>query len=460
MLQASATFADQVSVQAYLCDLYYLLAAVALFMIVVALGLIDGGLLAGKHLADNMAQKMICGFIGGGCSMIGGYAIWTWQFNEALGVPHPLAQAFSDWWLFGRYMRTFAQNIDPAAAPGAEVSQIFVPFMFSYAAVMGAYVHSIGLGRIKPVVSYVLSACAGGIFMPVLLYLTWGPTGPLTNNGLHDFVGAFSLYMFVGTWGVILAWRLGPRMASTNGFDPNMVGLGVMLIMAAIPIFIVGCGFVVPGTGYFGVSNTTSGMGIVFCNVFAAYTGGAVSGAIIGYRKHKSIYVYLGPITGYVCCTAFADIAAPWECMIIGLAGPWLMKLGRDATTKLNLDDQKIVPAILGTSIFSTLVAGVVGAGLPTGGMAGGIPGYEFQHAHISFGMQCVGVVVTLAISAVSGLVLIFGLEKTVGLRVPRQIEQDGLDEWYWNEWRKSRKMRVSPKQLAGYRPEAVIIKT
>jgi hypothetical protein len=34
---------------------------------------------------------------------------------------------------------------------------------------------------------------------------------------------------------------------------------------------------------------------------------------------------------------------------------------------------------------------------------------------------------------------------------VPRTIEQDGMDMWYWNEWRKSRKMRVSPKAMGDY---------
>jgi hypothetical protein len=40
-----------------------------------------------------------------------------------------------------------------------------------------------------------------------------------------------------------------------------------------------------------------------------------------------------------------------------------------------------------------------------------------------------------------------------MGLRVARQIEQDGLDMWSWNEWRKSRKMRVSPKAMSNYDP-------
>ena len=128
-----------------------------------------------------------------------------------------------------------------------------------------------------------------------------------------------------------------------------------------------------------------------------------------------------------------------------------MMQLLKDGMTKLNLDDQKLVPLALGPSILSVLMAGIIGAGLPAGGVQGASGAYAFQHAHISFGMQCLGLVVVLLISSVSGLILIFALEKTIGLRVARTIEQDGLDHWYWNEWRKSRKMRISPKAMGDY---------
>ncbi len=123
----------------------------------------------------------------------------------------------------------------------------------------------------------------------------------------------------------------------------------------------------------------------------------------------------------------------------------------KELLTKLNIDDQKIVPLALCPSILSVLMAGIIGSGLPTGGVPGGVAGYGFQHSHISFAMQCIGVLVTIAISGGSGLILVFALEKTLGLRIERTIEQDGIDTWYWNEWRKSRKMHVSPKALSTY---------
>ena len=178
-----------------------------------------------------------------------------------------------------------------------------------------------------------------------------------------------------------------------------------------------------------------------------------MSGGVIAYRTHKPINALLGPIAGYVACTALFDVAWPWECLLVSMVGPCIMHFSKNLMTRLNLDDQKLMPLALGNSIFSVLMAGIVGAGRAQGGVAGASGAYAFQHAHISFVMQCVGLVVTVAISVSSGLFLVFLLERTVGLRVARQIEQDGFDMWYWNEWRKSRKMRVSPKATSNYDP-------
>jgi len=451
MYHLTKTFAEQVSVAAYLNDVFYILASLGAFLVVVAITLIDGGLVNPKHLVDTICQKMIAAFIAGASCLIAGFAIWNTQFYEALGIPGPLMQSLSDWWLLGPNMNSYGHNLDPAAVPGAEVQQIFIVFFFAYAAVIGAFIHGMGLGRIKPVACYILSAVAGGLLMPIMVYLTWGPVSPLTNNGLHDFVGVFSLYMFIGVWGLILAWRLGPRIASTHGFNGHMLGSGAFALMMAIPLFVMGCGFLEPGVGYFGITNTTSGLGVVFMNVYVAFTAGALSGAVIAYKKHKPIYIFLGPIAGYISCTALFDIAAPWECAIAAAIGPWLMRLVAHFMTELDLDDQKIVPLALGPSILSALLAGIIGSGTAAGGMTGGIAGFEMQHAHITFWMQCVGVLVTVLIAGGSGLILVFALEKTIGLRVPRTIEQDGLDAWYWNEWRKARKMRVSPMASPDY---------
>jgi Amt family ammonium transporter len=433
MLTLTKTFAAQMSVGAFLSDLFYILATLGNLLAIIGFVFLDAGMVKRKHLIDTLVQKLISAFVAGVAFMVVGYGIWNWQFDQAFGVPNALAQSLSDWSIFGPDLRSYAQNLDPAITPGADTLQIFVVFFFCYAGMVGALIHSIGIERLKPSACYVLAAIGGGLMMPILAYLTWGPVGPLTNLGLHDFVGAFSLYMLIGVWGIILSWRLGARRLPIAPLNGPLFAMGTVFLLVAIPLFAIGCGFFEPGSGYFGIANTNSGLGIVVVNLFMAFGGGALSGAVIGYRKRAANYAFLGPIAGYIACSAVADIAAPWECLLFGMAGPVLMALGGMVMARLKIDDQKIVPLTLAPAIFSALMAGIVGKGLPTGGMVGATGVYSFQHAHLGFGIQLVGVAVTLAISAVSGLILVFLLEKTIGLRVAPQVEEFGADEIRWS---------------------------
>lgn len=430
MLAESQSFVAQVSTNAFLTDFFYIFATMGAFIGLLALALLDGSLVQAKNLVDTLVQKIISAFVAGMAFMIVGYGIWNWQFYQAYGVSDALHQALSDWWILGPNMRTFAQNIDPKVLAGADSQQIFNVFFFAFAALTGAFVHGMGIERLKPGACYIISALVGGILMPALAYLTWGPVGPLTNIGLHDFVGSFGFYMNVGVLSLILSWRLGPRTG--GGFNILLLTFGAILLMVAIPIFVIGCGYFEPGIGYFGISNTSSGLGIVFANVFMALGGGALSGAVIAYRKHNPVYVFFGPIAGYITCAASLDIAAPWQCVVLGLIGPFVLVFGGAVMTRLKIDDQKIVPLALGPSVVGALAAGIIGSGLPTGGMPGLTGHYGFQHAHISLGMQAIGTLVTLCCSGLVGLVVVLSIEKTIGLRVERATEYSGLDHAFW----------------------------
>jgi ammonia channel protein AmtB len=126
------------------------------------------------------------------------------------------------------------------------------------------------------------------------------------------------------------------------------------------------------------------------------------------------------------------DIAVPWQCLLIGLASPFVMLLSERLVAALGIDDPKIAPLALGPAVFSALTAGIIGKGVPTGGLPGLTGAYGFQHAHMSLRMQVLGIVVTIGFSAVSALVLVFLLERTSGLRVSSAAESEGLDATTW----------------------------
>jgi ammonia channel protein AmtB len=428
-------FSDQVDLHQQVTAFFYIFASLGVFLGVIAIALIDAGFVHRKNLMDTVVQKMLSAFIAGTSFMLVGYAVWNYQYYQAFAVPGGFSQSVADWWLAGGNFSRFAQNIDPAAVPEADTFQVFSVFFFCFAGLTAALIHGAGLERIKPVASFVTAAFVGGVMVPALSYLTYGSVSPLTNAGLHDFVGAYCLYMLVGVWSLVLAWRLGPRLIIPAGpHNPLLAAGGFFALLLAIPMFVIGCGFLTPGQGYFGPTMTTTGLGIVFTNVFMSFAGGALTGGWIAYRKRKPLYVLSGPVSGYLACTALFDLVLPWQALLISLCGPFILIAGESLLRTLKIDDPKVTPLALGPSVFSVLVAGWVGAGVPQGGFPGITAGpYAFQHAQVSFATQLEGVLMIVAISAIAAFIMSLIIEKTVGLRVSVDVEQRGLDDVYWN---------------------------
>lgn len=433
MPSPSPVFLEQVSAEHLLTTFIYIFASIGVLFDLFALTLLDASSVQPKNIVDTITQKLIAALIGGISFLPVGYGIWNWQFYQAAGATHPLLQSLSDWWIGGPNLTHFAQRLDPALVPGADAQQVFLAYFCVFGAATGAFIHSIGIERMKPLPCYIMSAVVGGLIVPVLTYLTYGPVSPLTNAGLHDFVGDYALYIFIGCWALVLANRLGPRLEIRAAPDFAMFGSGVFFLLIGIPMFVVGCGYIQPGQGFFGISMTESGLGIVFLNVIAAYGGGILSGALIAYRLRAPLYAVLGPISGYVACSALMDVAMPWQAFLVALPAPFITVACSKLIARLKLDEPKIVAVAMGPGLYGALMAGVVGHGLPAGGFFGITKGpYAFQHAHITVLNQLIGVVVVLAISFGSAIVVVTLLDKTLGLRVSRQAERDGLDRTYW----------------------------
>lgn len=439
-------FVDQISIDVYLGDVFYMICAVAILAGIIGIGLVDSGISRRKNQLDVWLQKIVAAVIGAGSFLIVGFGIWMWQYYEAFGARNAFKEALSDWWLAGTKMTTAAQFFDPAAKGTfnveVDVFQVFVIFFVTFIMFGVVLLHGAGLERLKASAMYILAAVAGGIVMPVILYLTWGSLSPLTKEGLHDYVGLFSLYIFVGCWALILAWRLGPRLglfqphprtAGPAPSDLSKVGMGVLILLSAIPFIVLGCGFVLPGAGYFGISMTSSSFGLALINVFAAYVGGGIMGMILAYVKKNSYWALLGPLAGYVSGTAMFDITKPWIMLLCSMGGPLVAYATYHAVARLGLDEPKVMPLVLGPGIYAALLPGIVHSGTPTGGFLGFTSGeYAFQGAQITFGWQAIGLGVTLAIALGTGLITILAVEKTIGLRVSEEVELRGLDAHYW----------------------------
>jgi ammonia channel protein AmtB len=242
----------------------------------------------------------------------------------------------------------------------------------------------------------------------------------------------------------MLARKLGPRAGvfkphPTLGergapYNLGLTTVGVVLVMFAIPFIALGCGYWIPDLGYFGISMTTSGLGVVFNNVFIAFAVGGLVGGIIAYHTKNVIHALLGPLAGYLAGTAAFDVVSTWEMALIALFAPFFVWAVYSWLRRDGIDETKIIPLGLGAGLYGALVVGFVAWGDKTGGYFGLDEGtYAFQGAEINPWWQLIGIGSTMAIAILSGLVLIYGLDKVIGIRVTDEEEVEGLDEYYWD---------------------------
>jgi Amt family ammonium transporter len=444
MLAQAGFFPEQVSTETVVDNFLYIFAAAAVVLVVGGLILIDLGVVKRKNMLDTAVQRIVGFMVGTLSYLFIGYAIWIWQFNSAFSIPNPLGQAIKDWWIGGDFTNTFAQNLDPAVAPAQNTFQIFIAFLALYSGFICVLIHFAGAERLRPLPYYIMCVGIGAVAYPFLLYLTWGSTSPLTTRGVHDFVGVFVAYIFAGVFALMLARKLGPR---AGAFKPHPVigergapynlGLstvGVVLLLFAIPFIVLGCGYWIPDLGYFGVSLTTSGIGVAFNNIFVAYAVGGVVGALIAYRTKNVTHALLGPLAGYVAGTAAFDVVSTWQMMLIALGGPLFAWMVYDWLHRREIDETKVIPLGLGAGIYGAIVVGFAQWHEKTGGYFGLEEGtYAFQGSEITPYWQLVGVAVTIGIAVLAGLILIHGLDKIMPLRVSEEQELKGLDPTYWN---------------------------
>lgn len=434
-------FVEQLKLENLTFAFVYAVGAVSVLFVVMGLGLIDMGLVRARNVLDTWVQKFTAAIIAGFGTLFIGYAIWQYQFYIAFAVPDPLIQAFKDWWIGGGATSSLSVKLDPKVVPEADIQQIFLVFFVTFSMATAALIHSSVIERIKGVPFCVMAFLIGLVFSPVVGYLCWGPLSPLTNSGTHDFEGVFPLYIFSGTWALVLSWRLGPRLGALkshpDGVKPTpsnqaLVALGVLFIFIAIPFVSIGSTWVLPDKGVYGISMTQTGIGLILINIFSAMLTGGVIGALIGWTRKDVSWVFLGPIAGAVISGTLFDIGTPLQCMVFGGLGPIVAFATSRLVHGLGIEEPKVVPLALGPGIVGAILVGFVHWGTPTGGFPGLEGALAAGHATITPYWQLMGVIATMVVAGVPALLLCFFFEMTTGLRVSTEAELKGLDDTNW----------------------------
>ena len=246
--------------------------------------------------------------------------------------------------------------------------------------------------------------------------------GFLAGKGVQDFAGGTAVHINAGAAGLALAIVLGKRVGWKR--DP--------MRPHSLPLVMLGAGLL--WFGWFGF-NAGSALG---ANGIAALalinTQVATAAALIGWivvekirNGHAtSLGAASGAVAGLVAITPACAFVAPWAAVVIGLIAGALCALAVGLKYKLGFDDSlDVVGVHLVGGIWGSLAIGFLGSSAVN---SIGLDGLFYGGGLTLLGKQALGVGLVFAYSFILTLILGYAIEKTIGFRVARDAEVEGID--------------------------------
>ncbi len=292
-------------------------------------------------------------------------------------------------------------------------------FQGMFAATAATIVSGAVAERVKLGAFMIFTIIYVGIVYPIVGSWQWGG-GFLTtlggeNGGFYDFAGS-TLVHSVGGWAALIAiFLLGPRIGKfgADGKINAIPGHNIPLATAGVLILWLGW-FGFNGGSVLSADPGATSLVLVTTSLAAAAGGfGAFILSAIRYKNYDLTMFLNGILGGLVGITAGADQMSPNDAVMIGLIAGAIIVLAVALIDRLRLDDPVGAVAVhLICGIFGTLAVGLFGA---KAGMD-------------QFIYQLTGVGIVGAFCVASAWIILFTLKKTIGLRVSKQEELEGLD--------------------------------
>lgn len=268
------------------------------------------------------------------------------------------------------------------------------------------------------------------IVYPVAGHWTWGG-GWLAGLGFHDFAGSAVVHSMGGWLAMTGAVAVGPRLGKyKNGKAVAIPGHN--LTIATLGVFIL-------WTGWFGF-NPGSTVGIstaeqqetaalVFMNTNIAAAAGALAALFMAWKLYGKPSLSLslnGVLAGLVGITAGCDAVTTTGAFFIGIiCGTAMILAVHFFDCIVKIDDP--VGAISVHGVCGSLGTILTGLFASEGGLFYG-GGFSM------LGTQCLGALTYAGWAIGCGCIIFTALKKSIGLRVDKRIEEDGLDYYEHGE--------------------------
>jgi Amt family ammonium transporter len=396
-------------------------AALVLLMTGPGLALYYGGLVRRKNILSTMMQSF---------AMMGLVTILWAVAGYSLAFGH--GNAF-----IGGLQHMFLRGVGlrPSEYAPTIPEQTYMIYQLMFAIITPALITGAFAERMKfSAMAVFLSLWSLFVYSP-MAHMVWGAGGFLNSSGGHfpslDFAGGTVVHVTSGVSALVTAIYLGKRL----GYPKTAMPPHSMVLS-----FIGACLLWVGWFGFNAGSALNSGplATSAFINTHFAAAAAALGWTVtewIHNGKPTALGGISGAVAGLVAITPASGFVQPMSALLIGvLAGIFCSFMVFEVKSRLGYDDSLDAFGVHGAGgTLGALLTGIFavssinaafgndssGKPLPTGV----IDGHWGQ-----LGNQAAGVAIAWGISLVGTLVLLFIVDKVIGLRVSPEHESAGLD--------------------------------
>lgn len=391
---------------AYSLDtVWVLLGAVLVFFMQAGFAMVETGFTRAKN-AGNIIMKNLMDFA------VGSIVYWTFGFGIMFGD--------SIGGFIGK-VDFFASNTYDFGIP----TFAFLIFQTVFCATAATIVSGAMAERTKFISYLIYSFVISLVIYPVVGHWVWGG-GFLSKLGFVDFAGSTVVHS-VGGWAALIGAKIiGPRIGKYGKNGKAKVIPGHSITLGALGVFILWFGWFGfnPGSqlAASGVENAQAIASIFVTTNLAAAMGAIMAMTItwIKYGKPDVSMTLNGALAGLVAITAGTAAVSPIGAAAIGtIAGIVIVFAVEFVDHKLKIDDPVGAISVHGVcGAMGTLLVGIfaVDGGLLYGG------GFAL------LGIQALGVISVAAWTMGTAFLLFKIIHGTVGLRVSKEEELEGLD--------------------------------
>ena len=388
-------------------SIWVLCASVFVFMMQMGFACCESGFARGKN-ACNIWLKNFCDFCVGALVyyFIGFGFMYGDDWHGIIGINgffDPLNQDLAVW-----------QGMEGSLSP-----QVYLLFQTMFCATTATIISGAVAERFKFNTYLILSAFMTGIVYPVIGHWVWGG-GWLSQIGFSDFAGSGAVHMCGGIAALVATVGVGPRIGKyVNGKSVAIPGHNISMAMLGGFILWVGWYGFNPGSelAFDDVTLYTT-----VTTTFAASAGGltALFFTWIKYGKPDPTLAMNGALAGLVAvCTGVAEVTYIGS-MIIGVIAATMFTISVSVIdNKFHVDD----------------VAGAISLHGVSGSLGVILPGFLSTENGLFYGggagrliSQFIGMISIWVFTVICVSIIIFILKKTIGIRVPEEIELAGLD--------------------------------